>query len=647
MILIFGGTTEGRQAVMTVDEAEQPFYYSTKGNDQTVVSRYGMRRYGAMEINDIVDFCRSHGVRLLVDAAHPFATLLHQHIIAAAHTLGILAIRYERRYAERSGDLVWCEDYTDAVSRLENDGIHQLLALTGVQTISKLSAYWRNHVCWFRILHRAASMEKAQKAGFPNERIVYYEEGGASTLALIRQKKPQAILTKESGVSGGFDEKVAAAREAGVKVFVVKRPALPEGFIIVNGPFGLRRAIERCLPDFYPLKTGITTGTCAAAAAKAALKTILKNKTFLQIDVLLPDGESLPVDISSTVVDKSSIYTTSKDDSSLDPDISPLSFINGCLVTCTVVKDAGDDPDITNGIEISATVRLSDKKADETQIEIRGGEGVGTVTLPGLGLPVGGPAINVMPQQMIRTNLMTLLKRGVSLHDSEVNSDVVWNHDNVMNHDIIVTISVPQGREIAARTFNPRIGVQGGISIIGTSGIVKPFSSEAFVNSIRKEMQVAVASESPVVVINSGAKSEGFLRKHYEALPSQAFVHYGNFIGETIRIASELNVRSLLMGVMIGKAVKLAEGHLDTHSKKVVMNKSFIKGIAEMVGCNEVTLRKINGMTIARELWTILSEGEMQRFSQELINRCHACCDPLLPDGRLEIRLISEDGRLF
>lgn len=133
---------------------------------------------------------------------------------------------------------------------------------------------------------------------------------------------------------------------------------------------------------------------------------------------------------------------------------------------------------------------------------------------------------------------------------------------------IHVTISVPGGEEVAARTFNPRLGVVGGISIIGTSGIVKPFSSEAFVNSIRKEMSVAQATGSPRIVINSGAKSEKYIRSLYPELPSQAFVHYGNFIGETIRIAAELGIRQLTLGVMIGKAVKLAEGHLDTHSKK-------------------------------------------------------------------------------
>ena len=143
----------------------------------------------------------------------------------------------------------------------------------------------------------------------------------------------------------------------------------------------------------------------------------------------------------------------------------------------------------------------------------------------------------------------------------------------VTNDLLSITISVPEGEAIAKRTFNPRLGIEGGISIIGVSGIVKPFSEEAFIDSIRKCMNVAKASGTNRVVINSGGKSERFVKALYPDLPQQAFVEYGNYIGETLKMAHELDIREVTLGVMLGKAVKLAAGHLDTHSRKATMDK--------------------------------------------------------------------------
>ena len=265
----------------------------------------------------------------------------------------------------------------------------------------------------------------------------------------------------------------------------------------------------------------------------------------------------------------------------------------------------------------------SDARYGGERIIIKGGTGIGTVTLPGLGLPVGSPAINPVPQQMIRDNLLPLLKE---------------------NECVEVVISTPQGEEIGARTFNPRIGVQGGISIIGTSGIVQPFSNEARIESIRREMSVGVATGSPRIVINSGAKSEEFLRDYFSVLPPQAFIHYGNFIGEAIRFANELGVTHLSLGLMIGKAVKLAEGHLDTHSHKITMNQTFIQQLVTEAGIRTELLPPLN---MARELWDILSPDDMQRLASVIIQHCHTHCDPLLPNGHLDILLISENGQIL
>ena len=204
-------------------------------------------------------------------------------------------------------------------------------------------------------------------------------------------------------------------------------------------------------------------------------------------------------------------------------------------------------------------------------------------------------------------------------------------------------ISVPQGAEIARRTFNPRLGIEGGISIIGVSGIVKPFSEEAFVDSIRKCMTVAKASGSKRVVINSGGKSERFVKALYPTLPQQAFVEYGNYIGETLKIAHELAIPQITLGVMIGKAVKLAAGHLDTHSRKTTMDLNFVHQLLQESGI----AINISDITLARELWDRIPSGQLPVFAQTVIRHCRYYCEPLLPNGALTILLIDDKGHIY
>lgn len=468
-------------------------------------------------------------------------------------------------------------------------------------------------------MEREESLSLAEKQGFPQERLVFYREG-EDELKLLEQLHPDAILTKESGFSGYFTDKVNAARQFGIPVFVVKRPALPETFYRVYGEDGLRKQIERLLPEFFPLKSGYTTGACATAAAKAALLALLSRKEQTESQITLPSGEQITLPVA---------YTEWA----------------GCSATCTVIKESGDDPDVTNHSRIRVTVQLSldasgcatvmaqeehcqETESDDTgRVIFQAGEGVGTVTLPGLGLKVGGPAINATPRKMIRQELIPLLP----------------SPDSVA----IVTVSVPGGEELAKRTFNPKLGIIGGISIIGTSGIVRPFSSDAFIASIRKEASVAKAIGCETLVINSGAKSERYLRSLYASLPPQSFVHYGNFIGETLKIAADLGFKQVILGIMIGKAVKLAEGFLDTHSKKVVMNKGFLQDVAKEAKCEEATVDAINRITLARELWELLAEKEQNRFFPLLLQKCKSYCAPILPDGELTLLLISEEGKVL
>ena len=575
MILVFGGTTEGRKAVEVLEEAGNVYYYSTKTGEQDITLHHGIRLDGALDEEAMRAFCQKHDIRLIVDAAHPFASQLHQTIAQVSETIRIPTIRYERIYPSRDPDIIWINDY----NKIPHN-IHSLLATTGVQSIAKLKPLEAEGIrIYYRILNRESSIALALKQGASENQLCYYENPQDIPV------DAEAILLKESGVTGGFPEKVEAAKARGMKVIALKRPETPANFIQVNGPYGLRRAVEKLLPEFYPLHSGLTTGTCATAAAVAATMMLQKNRLPItsEVPVILPDGETIYV---------------------------PVGYGEG-YAYC--IKEAGDDPDVTNGIEVRASVKPSDN------FEIIGGEGVGRFTLPGFDYPPGEAAINKAPREMIRKNLEPF---GVPL---------------------TVTISIPQGAEIARRTFNPRLGIEGGISIIGVSGIVKPFSEEAFIDSIRKCMTIAQASGTDRVVINSGGKSERFVKALYPDLSRQAFVEYGNYIGETLKIAHELHFKNVTLGVMLGKAVKLAAGHLDTHSRKTTMDLDFIQQMLQESGISI----DIIDITLARELWERIPSTQIEDFAHTVIRHCADYCNPLLPDGSLTILLIDDNGYIF
>ncbi|MCR5198882.1 MAG: cobalt-precorrin-5B (C(1))-methyltransferase CbiD [Prevotella sp.] len=610
MILVFGGTTEGRRAVEVLEEAGNVFFYSTKTGEQDITLHHGQRIDGALDAEAMQVFCQEHNIRLIVDAAHPFASQLHQTILRISETLLIPVIRYERIYPPRDPDITWIDDYDEIPL-----DIHSLLATTGVQSIAKLKPLEAAGISiYYRILNRASSVALALKQGASREQLVYYEDPGDIPV------EAEAILLKESGITGGFPEKVEAAKNRGMRVIALKRPQWPmvnSQCSMVNGPHGLRRAVEHLLPAFFPLHSGLTTGTCATAAALAAAIQRLRRMgeeplPFLQetepaalptvVPVVLPDGETISV---------------------------PVGYGDG-YAYC--VKEAGDDPDVTNGIEIRAAVERSD------HFEIVGGEGVGRFTLPGFDYPPGEAAINKGPREMISQNLHTLASSYAPIPErrSPVCSLSVAGGKPMAS--FTVTISVPGGEEIAKKTFNPRLGIEGGISIIGVSGIVKPYSEEAFIGSIRKCMTVAKASGTSRVVLNSGAKSERFLKEHYPDLPQQAFVQYGNYIGETLKMAAELDFKEVTLGVMLGKAVKLAAGHLDTHSRKSTMDKAFVGQLLAESGLSI----DISDITLARELWKRLPADGLDRFTQTVIRHCADHCRPLFPDGTLTILLIDE-----
>ena len=206
-----------------------------------------------------------------------------------------------------------------------------------------------------------------------------------------------------------------------------------------------------------------------------------------------------------------------------------------------------------------------------------------------------------------------------------------------------VEVTVPTGTELAHKTFNPRLGIVGGISIVGVSGIIQPFSIEGFINSIRKCMEVAKAMGCKHLVLHSGAKSERILQNNHPDLPTIAFVEYGNYVGEAVRLANEMGIPHITIGIMLGKAVKLAEGHLDTHSRQATMNKNFIKEMMREAGCSQEQLQLTDNLNMARDLISLLPPQELEAFVSVVLQHCYEHCAPLFPNGQLDIEFVKEE----
>ena len=266
------------------------------------------------------------------------------------------------------------------------------------------------------------------------------------------------------------------------------------------------------------MRCGYTTGACAAGAAGAATEMLLTRRPVERVDMDTPKGIRLRLDI-------------------LDAEIGPD------FARCAVQKDSGDDPDITNGILVYATARKAD-----AGIVIDGGAGVGRVTKPGLDQPVGAAAINSVPRQMIAGQVRDACERCGYMGGIEI------------------TISIPEGAALAKRTFNPRIGIEGGLSVIGTTGIVEPMSNAALVDTIKVELSVLAASGARDVLLCPGNYGETFAREHL-GLSMERQVSTSNFIGEGVQAAVSAGFERILLVGHIGKLVKLGIGMTNTHSQ--------------------------------------------------------------------------------
>ena len=333
---------------------------------------------------------------------------------------------------------------------------------------------------------------------------------------------------------------------------------------------------EYRIKDGKKLRLGYTTGSCAAAAAKAAAWMLLTGQRKERIQLNTPKGITLDLQVC---------------DIRMEPD----------RVSCAIEKDSGDDPDVTKGMHITAAV----SRTEESGIRIDGGEGVGRVTKPGLDQPVGNAAINSVPRQMIRENL----------------EQVIRTDD--YHGGLEVLISAPGGEEIAQKTFNPRLGIVGGISILGTSGIVEPMSEEALVESIRVEMRQKVASGETYLLVTPGNYGEAFLREHM-TLPFSESVKCSNFVGQTIDMALELGIKGILFVAHIGKFVKVAAGIMNTHSRWADGRGEILAANALRAGLSrEAALEILEAATTEEALSVVIREGLLDDVMEQLTTRIH------------------------
>ena len=290
------------------------------------------------------------------------------------------------------------------------------------------------------------------------------------------------------------------------------------------------------------LRTGFTTGTAAAAATKGALTSILDGKAPSRVRIELLTGDDIFI----------SIHRCERK-SNLE-------------ATCSVIKDAGDDPDVTHKAEIGACVKLLDadsgssaKQQQQDMVRITGGKGVGRVTKPGLEVPPGQPAINPGPRKMI----------------TQAITDILEQHHT--KHAVHVEIFVPNGEKLAEKTLNARLGIIGGISILGTTGIVRPMSHDAFIATIQAALSVARACGLEHVILTTGRRSERFAQTYWSQLPQEAFIQIGDFFKMSLESASEKGFKHLTLAVFFGKATKMAQGIPHTHAAKarLTMNKLY------------------------------------------------------------------------
>jgi cobalt-precorrin-5B (C1)-methyltransferase len=296
------------------------------------------------------------------------------------------------------------------------------------------------------------------------------------------------------------------------------------------------------------LRTGYTTGACAAAAAKAAALALTSGHEVAEVTIRLPIGQDITFAVNRCEQTNAGVL-------------------------CSIIKNAGDDPDVTHGAELCAHVSRA------ASYELAGGEGVGTVTRPGLGLEVGGPAINPVPRRMIAESVA-----------------------EVTDEPLRIEISVPGGERMAAKTLNGRLGIIGGISILGTTGIVHPYSTASWRASVEQAVDVAAANGVEEVVLSTGGRSEKYSQALFPHLPELAFVEMGEFTGHALKRCAQRGIGKATLAGMIGKLSKIAQGHFMTHVAGNKVDPEFLAELALGAGASRELSERIRQANTARHV---------------------------------------------
>jgi cobalt-precorrin-5B (C1)-methyltransferase len=353
-------------------------------------------------------------------------------------------------------------------------------------------------------------------------------------------------------------------------------------------------------------RTGFTTGACSAAAARAATLGLLHGAVPATVACRLPNGQ----DVSFAVVD-----------GAVDA--------GAARSHAAVVKDAGDDPDATHGARLTADVCILRHRAGE--IVLKGGPGVGIVTREGLGLEVGGPAINPVPRRNIADNLRAVAGELLERDGLEV------------------TISVPGGDEMAKKTLNARLGILGGISILGTTGIVRPYSTAAFRASVVQAVDVAARQGQATVVFTTGGRTEKFAMKQLPALDEACFVQMGDFVKAAFGTAVKRKLPNIVVGAMVGKLTKMCQGLAVTHAWKAEIDRDLLANSAHAVGAPADLVEEIRAAETARFAAERLATlGLSAAFHRHLAGKAILSLKAHYPgDYRLTVLVCDFEGRFI
>lgn len=343
------------------------------------------------------------------------------------------------------------------------------------------------------------------------------------------------------------------------------------------------------------MRTGWTTGTCASAAAKAAVIGLVSGTVPESVEVRLPGGQR--------------VTFATCDARAGDPSVA------------AVEKDAGDDPDVTNGAHVTVAATFLPGGTDGT-VELAAGPGVGTVTLPGLGLPVGAPAINPVPARMIRAAVAEVTRRAVAL-----------------------TVSVPGGEAMAAKTSNARLGIVGGISILGTTGIVRPFSTASWRASVVQQVDVAAAQGQSRVVLSTGGRTDAAAQRMFPELPAVCFVEVGDFTGIALRRAAAAGVGRVTFVGMAGKITKLAAGVMMTHYRRSRIDGDLMAEVAEGAGAPPEVVAAARETATARHFAEACLAAGTRAPLEELCRRAAASCRAFTADAvDVDVVMVDFEG---